>query len=94
MKAYSTLAALAGLVRGSLTRISSLLVLSSVIALALDEVAFPVTWKLAVLYLGQAHVDAEHVRDLAAPVLTPAARYALAVGVAQAGDQVLRSSWA
>jgi len=59
------------------------------IALALDEVAFPVTWKLAILHFGWTQVDTEHVGDLATPVLALAAWYALVMGVAQAGDELL-----
>ena len=59
------------------------------IAFALDEVAFPVAGKLAVLHIGRAQVGAEHVRDLATSVLALAVWHALVVGVAQAGDQVL-----
>lgn len=95
MKACSTVAALAGLgVRqldqdqqpaGALDQSTY----CAGIAGALDEVAFPVAGELAVLHLGRAHVNAEHVGHLAAPVLALAARHALVVGVAQAGDQVL-----
>ncbi len=57
------------------------------IAFALDQVAFPVPGELAVLDLWRAHMDAQHVRDLAPAVLALAARHALVVGVAQGGDQ-------
>lgn len=59
------------------------------IAFALDEVAFPVAGKMAVLHLRRAQVGAEHVGDLATSVLALAAWHTLVVGVAQAGDQVL-----
>lgn len=59
------------------------------VALAFDEIALPVTWKLAVLDLGWAHMDAEHVGNLPTPVLAPAARCALVAGLAQVGDQFL-----
>lgn len=39
------------------------------IAFALDEVALPVAWKLVILHLGRKQVDAEHIGDLATPVL-------------------------
>lgn len=58
------------------------------VTFAFDEVSLLVAWKLAVLDLGRAHMDAQHVGDLAAPVLALAARCALVVGLAQGGDQL------
>jgi len=43
------------------------------VAGALDEVAFPVTWHHPVVDLRRAHMDAHHVGDLAAPVSAPLA---------------------
>lgn len=58
------------------------------VAFTLDEIALPVTGELPILDLRRAHMDAEHVRDLPAPVLPLAARQAFVVGMAQAGDQL------
>jgi len=57
------------------------------IAFSLDEITFPVPGKLAVFDLGRAHMDAQHVGNLASAVLALAARQPLVVGVAQGGDQ-------
>ena len=54
------------------------------IALALDEVTFPVAGKLPVLDLWRAHMDAEPVRNLALTV-----RCALVMGLKQVGNQLL-----
>jgi len=58
------------------------------VAFSLDQVSFPMAGELPVLDLGRAQVDAEHAADLPAAVLALAARQALVVRVAQAGDQV------
>jgi hypothetical protein len=65
------LAALAGCGCGSFTNISSRLlrptsVPTALALLAPDQIALPVTGELAVLNLGRAHMDAEHVGELAA----------------------------
>lgn len=59
------------------------------VAGALDEVALPVARHDAVVHLGWAHMDADHVGDLPAPVLAPRARHAGAATVAQAGHELL-----
>ncbi len=59
------------------------------IALALDEVAFPMAGKLSVLDLSRAHMDAEHVRNLPTPVLAFAAWRSVVAGLAQVGNQFL-----
>ena len=59
------------------------------IALALDEVAFPVARKLSVLGLWRAHMDAEHVRNLPTPVLAFAAWRSFVAGLVQVGNQFL-----
>ncbi len=55
---------------------------------ALDEVTFPVARELAVFNLRRAHMDADHVRNLAPAVLPFAARHALGVRLAQRFDQI------
>ena len=56
---------------------------------SLDQVTLPVTWKLAILYLGWAQLDAEQVFDLAAPVPALGAWPALGVRHAQTREQLL-----
>ena len=58
------------------------------VAGALDEVAFPVPWHHAVIYLGRAHVDVDHVGDLPAPVGAAAARQPRAATLPQAGQEL------
>jgi len=57
------------------------------VALTLDEVTFPVPWKLPVLKLGRANLDGQHVRYLATSVLPFAAGHTLVVSMAQASYQ-------
>lgn len=59
------------------------------VALVFDEVSLPVAGKLPVLDLWRAHMDADHVRNLAAPVLAFAGWRAFIAGLAQVGDQFL-----
>lgn len=56
---------------------------------AFDEVALPMARHGAVVHLGRAQVDADHVGDLAAPVLATRAGAAGAAALAQAGDEGL-----
>ena len=58
------------------------------VASALDQVAFPMDE--AVLDLWRADMDALHVLDLVAPVVTSTARLAHLVVMAKAGDQFSR----
>lgn len=58
------------------------------VGLALDQIALPVAGELSILYLGWAQMDAEHVRDLAAPVIALAARGALVSSLTQASHQL------
>ena len=53
-----------------------------------DQVALPVAGELAILDLWRSDMNAEHVWNLASPVLALAAWGALVVGLAQAGDQL------
>ena len=59
------------------------------IAFPLDEIFFPVPGELAIFNLWRAHMDAQHVGDLASAVLAFATRQSFVVGVAQGGDQFL-----
>ena len=59
------------------------------IGLALDQVALPMAWHQPVFDLRRAHVDAEHFRDLAAPIDAARARPATRLALAQADDQLL-----
>ena len=61
---------------------------SAGVASALDEVSFPMPWELAGFNLGRAHMDAEHVRDLATAVFALAARQAFVLRLAQRCDQL------
>jgi hypothetical protein len=61
---------------------------SAGISRALDQITLPVPWELAVLNLGRAQVDAQHLWDLPTPVLPLAARHSLVVCLAHAGDQL------
>lgn len=58
------------------------------VAFTLDEVTFPVPWKLPVFNLGRANVNAQHVRDLASSVQSFAAGHTLVVGMSQASYQL------
>lgn len=58
------------------------------VARPLDQVTLPVAGELALGHLGWAHVNAEHVRDLPAPILAFAARGAFVSGLTQAGYQL------
>ncbi len=58
------------------------------VASPLDEVALPVSRHQAVFNLGRAHMDADHLGNLAAAVGATRARHALAVAVAQTGHQL------
>ena len=67
------------------------------VASAFDEVAFPVARHDPVVDLGRAHVDADHIGDLAAAVSATRARHARAAAVAQTGDELaaqLARGWA
>lgn len=55
----------------------------------LDEVAFPVSGKRPVVDLRQTHMDAEHLGQMAPAFFKSRARYAPALGTAQADNQVL-----
>lgn len=57
------------------------------VASALDQVALPVTRDEAILDLWRADMDALHVLDLVAPIVTSTARIAHLVMVAKASDQ-------
>lgn len=54
---------------------------------AFDEVTLPVPGQRALVHLGRAHVDAEHVGDLASAVVAGVARPARVLGLAQALDE-------
>ena len=58
------------------------------VARALDEVTLPVPGKHSILDLWRARMDAHHVRNQTAPVLTLASRHPLVVGVTKAVNQV------
>lgn len=58
------------------------------VARAFDEVALPVSRHHTVVHLGPAHMDADHLGNLASPVGAPAARHAGASPVAKAGDEL------
>ena len=94
VKACKTLAALAGLNSGRLTSNQSAGALDqgshcTGIAFPLDEISFPLPGELAIFNLWRAHMDAQHVGDLASAVLAFATRQSFVVGVAQGGDQFL-----
>src|SRR5690606_1443318 len=59
------------------------------VGLALDQIAFPVARHQPVFDLRRAHMDADHVGNLAAPIHTPRARSARRLALAQADDQFL-----
>ena len=52
------------------------------------EIAFPMPGHHAVLDLWRAHVDADHLRDLAAPVNTACTRQAGASALTQTGNEL------
>lgn len=56
---------------------------------ALDEIAFPVPGKRPVIGLRRPYMDAQHLGQLAPVIFTARAWHALALGSAQAGNQVL-----
>src|SRR5271165_3050295 len=58
-------------------------------ARTLDQIAFPMTGNEAILDLGWAHVQAQHIGDLAAPVLAARAWTTLGPSMPQTRDQVL-----
>ena len=57
------------------------------VAGTLDEIAFPVARHDAVSDFRRAHVDADHVRDLATPIRATTAPQARAMAMTQAGDE-------
>lgn len=59
------------------------------VALVVDKVSLQVTGKLPIHDLWWANMDAEHVRNLTAPVLAFASCRAFNKGLAQVGDQFL-----
>ena len=59
------------------------------IARTLDQIAFPMTGNEAILDLGWAHVQAQHIGDLAAPVLAARAWTTLGPPMPQTRDQIL-----
>ena len=59
------------------------------VGLALDQIALPVTGHQAVFDLGRAHVDAEHVGDLATSIHPAGARPAGSLALPQTDDQLL-----
>jgi len=59
------------------------------VAGALDEVAFPVAGHDAIVHLGRAHMDADHVGDLTAPIFASRAGHAGGAAMAQAGYELL-----
>ncbi len=62
---------------------------SRCIVLALDQVAFPVARKFTFLHLWRAEVNADHVRNLAAPVDLTTTRLAGRFSLSQTMDQFL-----
>ena len=58
------------------------------VACALDEIAFPVPWHDTVIDLRRAHVDADHVGDLAAPVGASRTWQSRAAPETQTGDEL------
>lgn len=59
------------------------------VGLALDQIAFPMARHQAVFDLRRAHMDADHIGNLAAPIHTPRARSARCLALAQTDDQFL-----
>src|SRR3979490_1500801 len=59
------------------------------IGLALDQVALPMAQHLPIFNLWWAHMDAEHFRDLSAPIHTARSRSAGGLALAQTDDQFL-----
>ncbi|CAM3674854.1 hypothetical protein ACAN107058_13610 [Paracidovorax anthurii] len=62
---------------------------TGLVASPLDQVALPVTGHKPISDLGRAHVDADHLGNLAAPVLARRARPTGTAALAQAGQQDL-----
>ena len=59
------------------------------VGFALDQVAFPMPWHQPVFDLRWAHMDADHLGNLAAPIHTTRARSACRLALPQADDQLL-----
>lgn len=59
------------------------------IALALDEVAFPMPWEFAFFHPRRAQVNADHVRNLVASINLPATGLSSGFPLPQAVDQLL-----
>ena len=59
------------------------------VGLALDQVAFPMSRHQTVFNLRRAHVDADHLWNLAAPINTARARPARCLALTQTDDQLL-----
>lgn len=53
-----------------------------------DQIALPVPRHLALVHLGRAHVDADHLGDVAAPVRSSGTGHARAATLTQAGDEL------